>query len=119
MKQDRPYNRKQRQEWEIVEVAVRENAGVEISMLPLQVPRFSFRVGTAHYPEHEGDSIKISSRLTIFNISDAVDLLADMEVKYTKIREDKIEEMEDRKKRARSRVTGTPEVSVRRESPDE
>lgn len=100
----------ERPRWRIIDTVVRgENAAVEVSILELEVPRFSFRVGTAHFPQFEGDPIKVSPRLTIFNVQDAAELLTELASKYLKIREDKIEELEDRKDRALSRLRSDAE----------
>lgn len=108
----------ERPRWRIHDTVVKgENAAVEVSILPLEVPRFSFRVGTAHFPQYEGDSIKVSPRLTIFNVQDAAELLTELAAKYTKIREEKIEELEDRKDRALNRLRSEPEVIVRKTKP--
>lgn len=96
--------------WRTLEVVVRDNVAVEVSVLDLQIPRFSFRVGTAFYPQNEGDPITVGPRLTIFNARDGVDLLSALEEKYTEIREKKIEELEARKRRA----GGAVEVVVKR-----
>jgi hypothetical protein len=105
----------ERPRWRIYDTVVKgENAAIEVSILELEVPRFSFRVGTAHFPQYEGDPIKVSPRLTIFNVADAAELLTELAVKYSKLREDKIEELEDRKDRALSRLRGEPEVIVRK-----
>lgn len=118
---DKPYtNRRKRQEWRVIETQVKENAGVEVSMLPLPVPRFSFRVGTAHYPQEEGGEIKVSSRLTNFNVQDAIDLLEEVSAKYIQIREDAIDEIEERKRVARQNAQReAPEVIVRRSQSDD
>jgi hypothetical protein len=70
-------------------------------------------VGTAHFPEVEGEPIKISSRLTNFNARDAAELLDELEEKYSQMREDRIEEAEEKKRRAVAAQTG-PDVTVRR-----
>ena len=114
--QRRDRNNGNKPQWRVLEVVVRENAAVEVCVLDLQVPRFSFRVGTAHFPKYDGDPVTVSQWLTSFNARDAVDLLSEVETKYTEIREKKIEEMEERKRRA-IRNTNNPEVMVRRRSP--
>ncbi len=104
--------------WRVLEVVVKEDAAVEVSILELAVPRFSFRVGTAHFPKVDGDPITVSPYLTIFNARDGVELLRDLEVKYTTIRENKIEEVEARKQRAIRRTNAPAEVIVRRTNRD-
>jgi hypothetical protein len=116
--QRRRYHRQdqnhERPRWRILDTVVRgENAAVEVSILELEVPRYSFRVGTAHFPKYDGDPITVSPRLTIFNVQDAADLLADLASKYLKLREDKIDEVEARKERALTRMKNTSsEVEV-------
>jgi hypothetical protein len=100
--------------WRTLEIVVKENAAVEVSILDLKVPRFSFRVGTAHFPENDTDSITVDTRLTIFNVRDAVELLSETEEKYTAIREAKIEKLEERKRKAIKRAGAAPEVIIRR-----
>lgn len=110
----RRYQTRDKPAWRTLEVVVRDNVAVEVSILDLQVPRFSFRVGTAFYPQNEGDPISVGPRLTIFNARDGVELLSELEEKYTEIREKKIEELEARKRKATKRANGPVEVVVKR-----
>lgn len=109
---DRGRNDKPRPRWQIIDTVVKGDAAIEISELPLNVPRYSFRVGTAYFPEHEDDPVKVGPRLTIFNVQDAVELLSEVATKYWDLREARINELEDRKQRMRD-----PDVQVRRKVP--
>jgi len=108
-----PKDERERVEWRIIDVVLRDSVGIEVSMLELAVPRFSFRVGTAHYPTEDGGKVKIGPRLTIFNARDAIDLLIEVEEKYTEIREQRIEELEQRKSKV-LKSQGNPEITVRK-----
>jgi len=108
---DRNRNDKPRPKWQIIDTVVKGDAAIEISELPLNVPRYSFRIGTAYFPENEEDAVKVGPRLTIFNVQDAVELLSEAATKYLDIREDRINELEDRKQRMRD-----PSVQVRRKA---
>jgi hypothetical protein len=84
----RPNNR-----WEVVELIVRDQAAVEVSMLPLPIPRFTFRVGTAHF-DPDTKMTRVGPRLTTFNAEDGAELLTEVYKKYNLIREEKIQELE-------------------------
>jgi len=77
--------------WEVVEIILKGTAGVIISKLDLDIPRFSFRVGTAKFLE-EGEPPHIIPWLNVHNVLDAAELLAEAEDKYVKIRQVKIRE---------------------------
>lgn len=114
--------RRDKPQWEVIEVVTKDNAAVEVSMLDLQIPRFTFRVGTAHYPELEDDDdapIRVGPRLTTFNAKDAADILAEVADKYEQIREERIEEVEERKRRARNRSKVEPDITMRRPKHDD
>ena len=89
-----------RAEWKVIETQVRDNAAVQVSELPLKIPRYSFKVGTAQFDEETGD-MRISNRLSVFNVIDAAELLATLGRKYVDMREDRIEEIEAKKARWR------------------
>lgn len=82
--------------WRVVEKALRGNAGVVVSELPLPVPRFSFQVGTIRMNE-EGDDFTVGPRLSVFNAIEAAELLKELGEKYLDIREAKIDEVEKKK----------------------
>jgi len=105
-----------RPKWRVLTTEFKgENAAVEISILDLEIPRYSFRVGTAHFPRNEGDPITVTPRLTVFNVQDAILLLGEVSDKYLALREQKIDELESRKTKALKRARGeTPEVMVKR-----
>ena len=110
-----PYDRPK---WRILTTEFKgENAAVEVSILELEIPRYSFRVGTAHFPRVEGDAITVTPRLTVFNVQDALQLLTEVSAKYLELREQKIDELEARKTKALKRARGeTPEVIVKRKT---
>lgn len=82
--------------WQVVEKALRGNAGVVVSKLDLPVPRFSFQVGTIRMND-EGDDFTVGPRLTVFNAVEAAELLRELGEKYTDIREAKIDDIEKKK----------------------
>jgi len=85
-------------QWRIIDTHVRGNAAVQISELPLKVPRYSFRVGTPQYDEATGQ-VRISPNLTVFNVMEAATLLAELGEKYVAMREEKIEHFEQLKEK--------------------
>jgi hypothetical protein len=91
------YNgKRERAQWAVVETKVEDNAVVQVSELPLKVPRYTFRVGTAQWDEDTGE-MRIGNRLTIFNVEDAAVLLTALSEKYVKKRQDKVDEIEKKK----------------------
>lgn len=86
-------------EWRVVETRARDGVGVEVSELPLKIPRYTFRVGSARFEKDEyGKTICIiQPRLTTFNYMEAVKLLHEVGEKYENKREDAIAEAENLK----------------------
>jgi len=93
---NRHSGKRERAQWKVVQTEVRDNAAVQVSELPLKVPRYSFKVGTAQLDEETGD-MRIGNRLTVFNVLDAAELLAELGKKYVDKREARIEEIEAKK----------------------
>jgi hypothetical protein len=91
-------DKRERAQWRVIDTRVKENAAVQVSELPLKVPRYSFRAGTAQF-DKDTNEVRIGSRLTVFNVLEAADLLREVGEKYVQLREDKIEEYEDAKRR--------------------
>lgn len=94
----RPFNRSTRPQqpqsgWKILETKVKGTAAVQVSVLPLRVPRYSFKVGSAQFDEKSGE-VRLSPFVTIFNYEDAADLLIALGKKYHDMRESKIDEVE-------------------------
>lgn len=96
-KMNRKYTTK-RPEWRIVERKTRGDAGVIVSELPLPVPRYSFRVGTAKYDEEIGE-MYVTPYLTVFNAGDAYELLAEISEKYIIKREEFKDELDAARER--------------------
>lgn len=82
-----------RPEWRIVERRVNGDAGVIVSELPLPVPRYSFRVGTAKFDD-EKQEMYVTPYLTVFNVDDACDLLREVSDKYIEKREKMKDELD-------------------------
>ena len=82
--------------WKILETKVKGTAAVQVSVLPLRVPRYSFRVGAAVLDE-QSNTMHLSPFVTIFNFEDAADLLRELGKKYSNIREARIDEVEEKK----------------------
>jgi hypothetical protein len=102
-------NGRQRVAWRIIETRVKGTAAVQVSELPLKVPRYSFRVGSAQIDEQGGGDMRIGPRLTIFNVQDATELLEELSKKYVDLRESKIEELEKTKEKWQGKYqTGAP-----------
>jgi hypothetical protein len=93
---NRHSGKRERAQWKIVETKVKDDAAVQVSELPLKIPRYSFKVGTAQLDEETGD-MRIGSRLTVFNVEDAAVLLTALADKYVKKRKARIKEIEDKK----------------------
>lgn len=79
-------------EWRIIATRVKGQAAVQVSELPLPVPRYSFRVGTANFTE---DEVHVKQHLTVFNYREAADLLLEVGQKYEERRKEDIEEREE------------------------
>jgi hypothetical protein len=91
------YNgKRERAQWSVIETRVHDNAAVQVSELPLKIPRYSFKVGTAQLDEDTGE-MRIGNRLTVFNVIDAAELLMELGQKYVDKREHRIEEIESKK----------------------
>lgn len=78
-------------EWTACETRVRNTAVVQVTALPLRVPRYSFKVGTAQYDE-QTQTPKIGPYLTVYNVQDAAILLKELGDKYVALREQKATE---------------------------
>lgn len=85
-----------RAQWRVIETRVKGTAAVQVSELPLRVPRYSFRVGSAQHDDKSGE-MRIGPRLTVFNVQEATELLAELGKIYVDLRESKIEELEKKK----------------------
>jgi len=79
-------------EWRIIATRVKGQAAVQVSELPLPVPRYSFRVGTANFTEEE---VHVKQHLTVFNYRDAAELLLEVGQRYEERRKEDIEEREE------------------------
>ncbi len=79
--------------WKIVETKVKGTAAVQISVLPLRVPRYSFRVGSAVFDEHTNE-MRLGPFVNTFNYEDAIELLREYGKKYADMREARIDEVE-------------------------
>ena len=88
--------RRERPQWLVVETKVKDNVAVQVSELPLRVPRYSFKLGTAQFNEDTGE-MQIGSRLTVFNVVAAAELLTEIGKKYVDKRADRINEIEAKK----------------------
>jgi len=93
---NRHSGKRERAQWRVIETKIKDNAAVQVSELPLKVPRYSFRVGTAQLDEDTGE-MRIGNRLTVFNVEDAAELLTDLGKKYVDMREQRINEIEAKK----------------------
>ena len=82
--------------WKVLETKVRGDAAVQVSTLPLRIPRYSFKVGSAQFDKATGE-VHLGPFVTIHNYADAASLLKDVGDKYAQIREDKIDEVEKMK----------------------
>lgn len=85
--------RKTNHRWRVIEVRVRDQVAVEISELPLPIPRYTFRLGTAHF-DPETKTTKVGTRLTTFNAEDGAELLMEVYKEYNQLREEKINQLE-------------------------
>ena len=83
--------------WRPVEKKLKGNVVVEVNELPLPVPKYSFKVGTAKIDDN-GQIIDILPFLSVYNIHDAADLLRDIGDKYIAVREAKQDEMDLRQR---------------------
>lgn len=91
-------SKKKRPEWKIIDRVVRGDAGVIVSELPLPVPRYSFKVGTAKI-DPDTEEMYVTPYLSVFNSGDAQDLLSEVTDKYTRIREDIKDDMDEKRRR--------------------
>jgi len=85
----------EKKQWKVVEIMTKGTAGVVISKMDLEVPRFSFRVGTAKFME-EGGSPHVTPWLNTYNALDGAELVAVAEEKYGRIREAKLRQVKKR-----------------------
>lgn len=79
--------------WRPIEKRVKGSVVVEVNELPLPVPKYSFKIGTAKLDDN-GQVIEVLPFLNVYNVHDAADLLRDVGSKYADIRESKQEEMD-------------------------
>ncbi len=83
----RPQNTQVKLSWRPVERRLgANNAVVEVNELPLPIPRYSFKIGTAKLDDN-GQIIDIQPFLNPHNVIDAADLLRMVGEKYIEIRE--------------------------------
>jgi hypothetical protein len=79
--------------WRPVEKRLKGNIVIEVNELPLQVPKYSFKIGTAKV-DPNGQIIEIQPFLSVYNVHEAADLLREVGDKYLAIREEKQDEMD-------------------------
>lgn len=109
----RDKRRKRRKpDWEVVETKVEGQAAVQVSKLDLQVPRYTFKVGTVNFDDQ--NQLRVGPRLTIHNVLDAAKLLTELGNKYVDIRESEIDKFE----RMKQQWTDEPKDVITGESPD-
>ena len=92
-----------RVEWQIIETKFKDNAVVQVSKLPLKIPRYSFKVGTAQFDDDTGE-LRIGTRLTNFNVEEAALMLTNLAKKYVGRRDARIAEVEKAKAQAQARL---------------
>lgn len=85
-------------QWRIVERRARGDAGVVVSELPLPVPRYSFRVGTAKFDRDKGE-LYVTPFLSVFNVDDAISLLRELSEVYIEKREAVKDELDAERER--------------------
>jgi len=83
--------------WRPVEKRLRGSVVVEVNELPLPVPKYSFKLGTAREDEN-GQIIDIQPFLSVYNVHDAADLLREVGDKYLAIGEEKQDEIDKRQR---------------------
>ena len=82
--------------WRPVEIRVRGNVAVEVSELPLQVPRYSFRTGTAHFDDVAND-FSVKPYLTQANGIEGAELLLEVVKVYEAKRSARFAEIQERR----------------------
>jgi len=83
--------------WRPIEKKLKGSVVVEVNELPLPVPKYSFKIGTAKIDDN-GQIIDIQPFLNVYNVHDAADLLREIGEKYLSIRESKQDEMDSRQR---------------------
>lgn len=83
--------------WRPIEKKLKGSVVVEVNELPLPVPKYSFKIGTAKIDDN-GQIIDIQPFLSVYNVHDAADLLREIGDKYLSIRESKQDEMDSRQR---------------------
>lgn len=83
----------EKKKWKVVEIVVRGSAGVIVSKLDLDVPRFSFRVGTVKFLE-EKEPPYVTPWLNTHNIMDGAELLTEVEEKYSRMRREQYQRIQ-------------------------
>lgn len=83
--------------WRPVEKRLQGNVVVEVNELPLPVPKYSFKIGTAKVDDN-GQIIDIQPFLNVYNVHDAADLLRAVGDKYIAVRDEKEDEMNKRQR---------------------
>jgi len=83
--------------WRPIEKKLKGNVVVEVNELPLPVPKYSFKIGTARIDDN-GQIIDIQPFLSVYNVHDAADLLREIGDKYAAIRESKQDAMDSRQR---------------------
>ena len=92
----RDKRRKRRKpDWEIIETKVEGQAAVQVSKLDMQIPRYTFKVGTVNFDDQ--GQLRVGPRLTIHNVLDAAKLMHELGTKYVDIRETEIDKFEKMK----------------------
>jgi hypothetical protein len=84
-------------QWRPIERKLKGNVVVEVTELPLPVPKYSFKIGTAKIDDN-GQIIDIQPFLSIYNVHDAADLLRSVGDKYLERRETRQDEMDTRQR---------------------
>ena len=90
----KPKYKRKKAKWRVVETKEQDGAAVQVSELPLRIPRYSFRVGSSNF---EDGALRIGNHLTSFNAESGALLLAELGEKYRLKREAKKKEVEDAK----------------------
>ena len=80
---------------EIIETKVEGQAAVQVSKLDMQIPRYTFKVGTVNFDDQ--GQLRVGPRLTIHNVLDAAKLMHELGTKYVDIRETEIDKFEKMK----------------------
>lgn len=90
----KPNYKRKKAKWRVVETKEQDGAAVQVSELPLRIPRYSFRVGSSNF---EDGALRIGTHLTSFNAESGALLLAELGEKYRLKREAKKQEIESAK----------------------